>query len=297
MRRTTIALIAVTACAVYLDGQTPARLAFDVASVKPNSSGTGSPTTIGMQPGGRITMTNVPLRVVIQLAYQVQPFQIVGAPDWIATATFDIVAKAPADVAIPPGPPVPGGPPTPQLQMMRSLLEDRFALKVRPETRDMPVYHLVPARADGKLGPALVPSQADCAALMRQRQAAPPAPPKPSEPPPCGMMMGFGRLAAGSIPIAQLAAMLSQRLNRIVVDRTGLTGNYDISLDFLPDTLPTRAPGAPADQPIQFNGATIDMNAPPLMTAVQEQLGLKLESTRGPVDVLVVDAVSQPSPD
>lgn len=89
----------------------------------------------------------------------------------------------------------------------------------------------------------------------------------------------------------------SPLVNRVVVDRTGLTGSFDIDLEWTPDNLPKPPPGAPADQPVRINGATIDPNGPSLFTALQEQLGLKLDSTRGPVEVLAIDRLEQPSPD
>lgn len=295
--RRVAAVILAFGSVTVLHAQTPPaeNPSFEVASVKPNTAGPG-PTFMSMQPGGRVNFTNVPLRLIIQNAYQVQPFQLVGAPDWTATARFDIVAKAPANTQF--GPPTPGGPPPPQALMLRSLLAERFGFKAHRDTREMPTYALGFARADKKLGPNLTASQVDCQALMRQRAGGPPpAPPRPGERPQCGMMAGPGNIAAGSMPIAQLATMLSQRLNRIVLDRTQLAGNYDFTLNFLPDQMPSRAPGTAADQPIQINGVSIDPNAPSLMTALEEQLGLKLESTKGPVEVLVIDAVSQPTPD
>jgi uncharacterized protein (TIGR03435 family) len=97
--------------------------------------------------------------------------------------------------------------------------------------------------------------------------------------------------------MAQLATTLSQQVRRIVVDRTGLTGRFDFDLQWTPEQLPPRAPGTPADQPLRINGADIDPNGPSIFTAMQEQLGLKLDSTNGSVDVLVIDGVEQPTPD
>ena len=105
------------------------------------------------------------------------------------------------------------------------------------------------------------------------------------------MMMGPGQLTAGAIPISQLTQMLSMYTQRIVVDRTGLTGNYDIDLTFTPD----RMPAGPAPPGVQL--PSIDPNGPSIFTALQEQLGLKLDSDRGPVEVLVIDHVERPTPD
>jgi uncharacterized protein (TIGR03435 family) len=159
--------------------------AFEVASVKPNKSGDGR-IFFQMQPGGRFTATNVPLRELIRFAHGIQTFQLVGGPDWIGSERFDIMAKAEGD--LPPSPP--GGSPGPMQMMVRTLLVERFKLAVHNETRDLPVYALVMARVDGRLGPQLRASQVDCAALMaaaRGRGGPPPAPPRPGERPPCGM--------------------------------------------------------------------------------------------------------------
>jgi uncharacterized protein (TIGR03435 family) len=135
--------------------------AFEVASVKPNKSGDGR-VFFQMQPGGRFTATNVPVRELIRMAYGIQNFQLVGGPDWIGSARFDIVAKAEGD---PPPSPL-FGPPGPMQMMVRTLLVERFKLAVHNETRDLPIYALVMARADGRLGPQLRASQVDCAAAM-----------------------------------------------------------------------------------------------------------------------------------
>jgi uncharacterized protein (TIGR03435 family) len=146
----------------------------------------------------------------------------------------------------------------------------------------MPIYELVLARADGRLGPKLQVSSVDCEAMRgRGRGGPPPAPPSPTERPMCGIRFSPASLAGGGMPIVQFARVLSQSVQRIVVDRTGLTGNYDFDLSWTPDQM---ARGADA------TGASI-------FTALQEQLGLKLDAARGPVDVLVIDHVERPTPD
>ena len=188
--------------------------AFEVASVKPNTSGDGR-VLMSPQPGGRLNLVNVPLRLMIRYAYRVQDFQIVGGPDWLSTARFDVVAKAEG-----------GNPSQEELQLMlRSLLADRFKLVVRPDTREMPTYSLVPARADGKTGAQLRKSDANCGPAT-----APSAPPAPGQLPSCGSMLGFGNLKARGSTMAALASTLSTFAGRIVVDRTGLAGGYDVDL-------------------------------------------------------------------
>jgi uncharacterized protein (TIGR03435 family) len=109
--------------------------------------------------------------------------------------------------------------------------------------------------------------------------------------------MGFGEIRGGARPMTLLASMLSQVVQRPVIDRTQLAGGFDFDLRWTPDQLPARPPGTPADQPFRMNGVEIDPNGPSIFTAVQEQLGLKLEGTRGPVEVLVIDHIERSAPD
>ena len=276
--------------------------AFEVASIKPNNSGDGR-VLMSNQPG-RFTATNVTLRLLIRNAYQLQDFQISGGPSWISSDHFDIVAKIDASVQeqiAASGPPVPGQGPTVLQLMIRSLLADRFKLAVHTETKEQPIYALVLARSDGRLGSQLKKSETDCAAQMAAargrgpaRGLPPPGPLQPGEPSPCGFRIGMGNMVAGGSSLAQFANSLGMFTGRVVVDRTGLTGDYDFNLTWTPDQMPPRAPGTPGDQPIRVNGADIDPNGPSIFTAVQEQLGLKLDSQRGPVAMLVIDRAEKP---
>jgi uncharacterized protein (TIGR03435 family) len=269
-----------------------APLAFEVASVKSNKSGDMG-ARLQRQPGGRVNAVNMPLRDLIQFAYQVRPFQIEGAPAWAATARYDIIAKAEGD--LPFGPPVPGGQPPAEMLMLRTLLADRFKLAVHMETRELPIYALTLARADRKLGPQLKPSTTDCAALFNaagRSGAPPPPPPGPGEPMQCGMRIGPGRFSGGDFSMDALANALGTMVQRPVVDRTGLSGTYQADLTFQMEAIP--GPGGALIQPPP---GPVDQNLPSLFTAVQEQLGLKLESTRGPVEMLVIDRVEPPVED
>jgi uncharacterized protein (TIGR03435 family) len=184
--------------------------------------------------------------------------------------------------------------------MLRSLLADRFKLVAHTEQRELPIYTLVKAREDGKLGSALKPAAVDCGPGGRGRGGPPPPPPGgPGAAPPlgagCRAMMAPGRLTAGGQPIEQLARMLAPQLGRPVYDKTGLNGAYDFELVFMPEggrgmPIGPPPPGAPPLPPI-------DPDAPSLFTAIQEQLGLKLEAGRGPVDVIVIDSVQPPTED
>jgi bla regulator protein blaR1 len=269
--------------------QTPAP-AFEVASVKLNNSGDGR-VMLSQQPGGRFTATNVPLRLLIRNAYQLQDFQIVGAPSWINSERYDIVAKA-EDGTPPETPSLDRTGPSRIQLMMRSLLAERFQLVAHDETRELPIYALVVARSDGKLGPDLKKSEVDCNALFaagrgRGMPPPPPAGPPQGERPQCGVRIGPGNLAMGGAPMPQIANSLAMFVGRTVQDKTGLTGNYDATLTWTPDQMPQRPPGAPEPPPA-------DPNGPSIFTALQEQLGLKLDSQKGPVHVLVIDRVERP---
>jgi uncharacterized protein (TIGR03435 family) len=270
--------------------------AFEVASIKANKSGELR-SFLGNPPGGRFSATNMPLRGLIAFAYGTpQPlpnFRIIGGPSWIDSDHFDIAAKASTEFQ-----PSTNGP-SPQIPLMlRALLAERFKLVVHNESRELPVYDLVMARSDARPGPQLRKSDVDCAALLASRRGggAPPPPPQPGERLQCGMMASPASIVGGSVNMGQFATLLARMVNRTVVDKTGLTGNFDINLTFTPDQ-PAKAPGASVDQPIRVNGVDIDPNGPSLFTALQEQLGLKLESQKGPVDVVVIDSVDHPTED
>jgi uncharacterized protein (TIGR03435 family) len=285
-------LISVLALAVIggagVSAQAPAvnKQRFEVASVKPSAPGAQG-QSLRRPPNGQFTASNIPLRDIIALAYGVAdfPWRLDGVPDWAANERFDIVAKSATAV-----PPVRPGSPDPILMMVRTLLEERFRMTIHAENREMPVYALVLAKP-GTLGRDLKKSEVDCDAIQLARLTAgargetPPPPLTPAGRPLCGFagVQGGGPgkpggMQAGGIPMWQLANRLTVFVGRTVVDRTGLEGYYDWQLLFSP-------PGA-ADQ----SGGSI-------FTALQEQMGLKLESTRAPVEVWVVDRVERPTPD
>jgi uncharacterized protein (TIGR03435 family) len=212
----------------------------------------------------------------------------VNDPSWLRTTNFDIVAKMEGD----PAPVPPGAGPDPLMLAMRSLLAERFKLTVHRETRETDIYALVMARPDCKPGPALKPSTQDCAAMMAAARGGPPPgpPPGPNSPVMCGMRATFGRIQAGGMPMNTFANNLAGRVQRTVVDRTGLAGYWDFEINFAPDS-------APAPLPPGVDLPAGDPTAPSLFTAVQEQLGLRLQSTKGPVEVLVVDRIEPLTPD
>lgn len=290
--RAVVALLAVVStCAVALhagqDPRPPQPTTFEAASIKPNTSGDPG-ISVRRQPGGRFNAINAPLRSLILLAHQLQGFQLVDAPDWVATDRFDIVAKIEGD----PPPTPPGSPNDPMVLAVRALLAERFKLAVHRETRQMDIYALVMARPDGKPGRALRPTTQDCPVLMAAaaRGGAPPAPPAGGPAVVCGIRTTpSGQVFGGGAEMSFLANGLAGQVGRIVVDRTGLTGGWDFEFQFAPEQrgpLPAGADTPPANP-----------DAPSLFTALQEQLGLKLEATKGPVEVLVIDSVDRPTPD
>ena len=262
-------------------------MAFEAASIRPNKSGDFS-QFIRRQPGGRMTVTNMPLRQLITFAFQLQQQQLVGGPSWIANDRFDIVAKMEGD----PAPVAPGAGPDPLMLAMRTLLTERFKLVTHKETRDLEVYALTVARTDGKLGAAIKPSTTDCEALMAGRRGGgpPPPPPDPNGPVVCGLRGSFGRIQMGGFLVSEFARSLQGLAGRLVLDRTGLKGPYDLELSFAQDR-----PNGPLPPGVEVPPA--DPNAPNVFTALQEQLGLKLESTKAPIEVLVIDSIEQPTPD
>ena len=180
----------------------------------------------------------------------------------------------------------PNGPDPQMILMLRSLLQERFKLRTHRETRELPVYELVVARADRRLGPEMRKPAADCEAAIA---AGVPPPRQPGEPPPCGMMGGPSFTRAGGATMQQLVVNLSNRVERLVVDKTGLAGRFAFTLAWTPDRIPTETP--PAGIP------PIDPNGPSLFTALQEQLGLKLAPAKGQVEVLVIDSIEHPTAD
>jgi uncharacterized protein (TIGR03435 family) len=260
---------------------------FEVASVRQNTADDGK-VLFGIQPGGRFTTIGFPLPNLIMQAYGLQRSQLVGGPDWMQTARFDITAKAEGEI-----PRTALGSMGPLQLMLQDLLEERFKLRAHRETREQQIYALRLARPDGQLGPGLRASTTDCAALFARGRSGPPPPGRgPGERPACGMRIGPGQLVAGAMPISGLIPPLSQFTERLVFDRTGLTGNFEIDLTWTPDRLP-QGPPPPGAPPLP----AADPNGPSLFTALQEQLGLKLESERAPVEVLAIDHVERPTPD
>jgi uncharacterized protein (TIGR03435 family) len=276
--------------AATASAQADSRPAFAVATIKKNTTGDAA-RGMRLQPGGRIVVTNQPLRQLIVFAYSLQPQQLAGGPSWIDTDRFDVTAQAEGNIS----PTPPGGPPGPAQLMMQRLLAERFGLVVHTESRELPVYTLTIARRDGQLGPRIKPAATDCLALMTNAPGGVPAqsPRLPDGRPACGVTRdGSGRVMAGGTSMTMLAmSMLTGPAGRLVVDRTGLTGGYDFDFEYAPEPAPGAAPGPPSAS----DPATAVTDRPGLFTALEEQLGLKLQPARAPIDVLVIDRVTPPT--
>lgn len=261
-----------------------ADLKFEVASIKPADPDSRN-SGIRVIPGGGLQLTNIPLRMLVTFAYNVQRFQVSGGPDWIDKEKYDILAK----------PEHPEGPSDlkkvsdgdfkvleEQLrERARSLLAERFQLAVHRETKEGPIYALVVAKG----GPKLTESKEQGAG-------------------PRHMMLGRGRLNVQRSSTEMLAKSLADSLGRPVIDRTGLTKNYDFELNWTPEpgeggNFGPGGPGGPGGPPPPGEKlertSTPDLSGPSIFTAVQEQLGLKLESTKGPVPMIVIDKMEKPS--
>jgi len=234
--------------------------AFDVVSIKPNKSGSGNNSTNFSN--NSFSATNISVKMLLEDAYGVKQDLIYGLPGWANSDRFDIQAKIVE----------------PDLDllknlslkraraMLQALLVDRFQVKVHTETKMLPVYELVVAKDGPKF-----------------KASAPEGSPEDKGPNGVGrgsMMVQNTDLTSHAIPLASLANMLTDQLHRTVIDKTGLTGQYDLLLKWTADDAPE---------------ASSDSSTPSIFTALQEQLGLKLQPSKGPVDTLVVDHVEMPS--
>lgn len=285
----TLARAGLVVAVVTLTVSAQAPPSFEAASIKESPPPGRGPFRVGAGPrpgSGRYESNNLPLLSIIRAAYPDYRFeaQIVGGPAWVRTTRYDINAVAA------------GAPPADQMRLMvRHLLAERFGLKVRTEPREIEVYALVLARSDGRLGPKLTKATIDCearaAAIKRGDVPAPPPLGSGSLPArlECGMLMTrsgtLQRIVISGQPIAGVITPISLVAGRPVVDRTGLTDKYEIELEFAPTTGP---------MPV---GAADASPAASIFTAVQEQLGLKLEPRKESMDVLVIEDVHPPTPD
>ncbi len=234
------------------------QLKFDAASVRVNKSGERK-WALPRPEGGRFVATNVSLGMLVVNAYGVPAYLVSGGPGWLNSDRFDVEGRAQ------------GNPIRQQYGLMlQALLEDRFKLAVHRETRQLPVYELVVSKGGTKL------KESKCVG-------------EPSPANPCG---GFsvslhGSIIGREVGVSEFAANLGSLLSREVIDKTGLAGNYNFDLHWTADDTTLRGPGDPDDPPP-------DPSGPSLFTALQEQLGLELKSSKGPVEMLVIDHAEKP---
>ncbi|HEV8395762.1 MAG TPA: TIGR03435 family protein [Vicinamibacterales bacterium] len=243
---------------------------------------------VRVQPGGRlIAVAN--LQALILRAYGIREYQIEGGPTWLTTDYFDIAAKAESEAATE----------AEMNEMLKSLLAERFGLRVHMETRQATVFTLK-ARADGRLGPGLKRTSPECEATLEEQKRTGARPPMPSGPPIpltpiCGLTRmsvartGAAAFAMGGFPMSALAERISSELGAPVVDSTGLTGLFDLALEY-ESSRRMAGPGAGPD----LNSA--DPLPVPLPAAVQQQLGLTLEKGTGPLSITIIDAADLPTP-
>jgi len=301
----TAAIALILAAGLPLRAQTPAEPAFEVASIKPSAPGDPSnPLTmipIAMpQPGGRFKAANFPLWALIGTAWELPDSRVVGGDKALMNVKYDITAKAEGIAMIG----------QKELRpLLKSLLIERFQLKSHIEPREMAHYDLVLARSDGRLGPELKPSKSDCSNIdeLNAKRAEAVAKgdiasimPKPGEFLPCTISPNLANgpenlsLHGDGQELKVLVDLLSQFTGKYVRDKTGLTGRYDFDMKLDMQTLlglvQKLGLNVPTPNLPQTDGSSV-------MTVLNEQLGLKLESTRGPVDVLVIESVQAPTPD
>ena len=258
-------------------GQTgSAPLTFEVASIKPSAADTHG-TMVQVQPGGGLRVTGISLKSLLAMAYNVRDFQITGGPGWTSSDRYDLTAKSERadNSASAPDEPLKltDEQRTTRLEQMRqrlqSLMADRFHLSVHRETKEQPVYALVVSKNGSKLQTA-------------KGQG------------PDQMRMGRSEITGQAVELQMLVLSLANVLGRPVIDKTGLTGKFDFKLEWTPD--PNQAFGNFGPLPAGVAPPPpSDSNGPSIFTAVQEQLGLRLESEKGPAEMIVIDSVERPS--
>jgi uncharacterized protein (TIGR03435 family) len=236
---------------------------FEAASVRANNSSDGR---ISGGTRGRIyTAVNMPARMIISSAYGLQlQGRLEGGPGWVRSERFDITATLPAGASVRQVP-----------EMLRALLAERFKLVVRKEVEQAPGYALVLARQDGRLGPGLRRAALDCVSEDAAGRDIPA--PKPGEDPPCQSQVDDAIRGRGQ-PLSTLARLLQVFVKRPVVDRTGVTGGFDFDLLI----------------PVQTTAVATDAGGG-IFTALQEEFGLRLESTTLPIDIVTIERIERPT--
>ena len=280
---------------------------FEVAAIKPSNPDPSHPLSavpmVRPQPGARVTVSNFPLKMLIAYAYELQDFRVDGGPPTLMSAKFDVTAKAST-----------GGILTPKQMrpLVKNLLLERFKLKAHTEPRDMRIYDLVLARTDGRLGPDMKPSTSDCSkadelnaqradALAKGDISAVVA--KPGQVLTCTLAPDLSRgptnisVHGDGQEIAQLIELLTPMTGRYIRDKTGLSGRFDFDMKLDLQALLAMAQAMGMNVPVGAAANLPQSDGSSLTTALNEQLGLKLDSVRAAVDVLVIESVEAPAPD
>jgi uncharacterized protein (TIGR03435 family) len=298
---------AVALATTLLAATTASAQTFEVAAVKSSNPDPANPLSmvpmVRPQPGGRVTVSNFPLKMLIAYAYEMQDFRVDGGPPTLMSAKFDITAKASAGNILTAKEMRP---------LLKNLLIERFKLQAHTEPREMRIYDLVLAHSDGRLGPDIMPSKSDCSnadevnakradALAKGDISAVVA--KPGEVLHCtlapnvsGGPMNISVHGDGQ-EIAQLIELLSPMTGRYIRDKTGLTGRYDFDMKLDLQALLAMAQAMGMNVPAGAAANLPQSDGSSVMTAVNDQLGLKLESVRAPIDVLIIDSIEAPAPD
>jgi uncharacterized protein (TIGR03435 family) len=267
MRRVLLTIVVVCSATVGGVAQQPASPRFEVASIKlwqPPTTPLTSVRVAAAPPGSdRFNSTNT-VAGLIAYAYDVRDHQLSGGPDWVRAERYEVAARAGREVSQ-----------AERRAMVKTLLEDRFKLRVRTETREMPILELRLARSDGRVGPNLH----DCSNPNDKGGISTPEKPFRA---PTGGGVAVSDCASG---LTNLSTIASRQLQATVVDKTGLTGQWRFNVYYGSE------PTIPGIQ------GTANPDLPSFVTALQEQLGLKVEGTRGPVPVVVIESVDRPTPD
>jgi uncharacterized protein (TIGR03435 family) len=270
------------------NGAAPAAIpSFEVATIKPGSD-SGRVMMMFTQDG--VSISGVPMQMILREAFRTEDDHVFGAPSWVKSTRYDIEAKVSAEDA----PKLKDLKGEQRMQMLVPLLVERFNLKYHHETRELTTYSLVVAKGGVKMKETASadPGPKDAGTKDAPKEISVDA---PKAPPKGGMlrMVGAGRIESEGTPTQFLAHLLSQQLGKTVVDKTGLTQKYDYTLQWTPDDATPMAGGAGGGP--GHDDSAVQAGGPSLFTAVEEQLGLKIESTKGPVDVIVIDHLDSPS--
>src|SRR5215475_8277005 len=244
---------------IDVTAQAPSQQDFEVASIKRSEPGNLRGSTFEFLTGGGLRIANGTLRAILETAYDVREFQILGGPGWVNSERYDILARSAASLAN-------GAGATNDVKAVRlrlqALLRQRFNLEVHRETRELPEYALEVA----KKGPKLIQDDASNGSNNARK----------------GIQRSCDQMIGTNTTMANLSLMLARQLDRPVLDRTGLTGKYNFQFAWTPDTGPC-------------SGSPESSNAPSIFTALEDTLGLRLESIKGPVDTLIIDRAERPS--